>query len=180
MRHDLVAGPIAPRPIGVGEAPGTAALVATSGRALGLAPRLDRAVTCAVDLTAIAAPAHEHLHATARAQKQPRRLGHRRHPRSRPTARWTRRMSNAILASASEGLQSPRCGARRRRRDDLPVRASSRLLRFGTPIIGVPLAPCTNDSGHPRVPAVVQSGPTATETIAQFPTANRPSAQGLG
>lgn len=178
MRHDLAAGSIAPCPIGVGEAPGTAALVATSGRALGLAPRLDRAVTCAVDLAAIAAPAHEHLRATARAQEHPRRLGHRRHPRSRPTAPWTRRMSNAILASASEGLQAPRCGARRR--DDLPVRASSRLLRFGTPIIGVPLTSCTNDSGHPRVPAVVQGGTIATETTAGLPTANRASAQEPG
>jgi hypothetical protein len=74
MRHDLLlalplaVAPSAPR---MREAPGTAALVASTGLAQRLLPCRARALAPAVALAAVAAPTHQHLHAAACAGERP-------------------------------------------------------------------------------------------------------------
>src|SRR5438552_9222885 len=74
MRHDLLlalplaVAPSAPR---MCEAPGTAALVASTGLAQRLAPCRARALAPAVALAAVAAATHQHLHAAASANECP-------------------------------------------------------------------------------------------------------------
>ena len=70
MRHFLPARPITALPRGVGQPAAAAGLIAAGGRALGLAPRLLRALGTAVDLAAIAPAAQGHLGATTGAQEK--------------------------------------------------------------------------------------------------------------
>ena len=96
--------------LGVNESPSTTRLVAPTGRALPLAPR-ERGAPCrAVDLAAIAAPAHHHLLAAARALVHPACLWHRR-SRQIPKARWTPGATDAILAAALGAHLGTQCGS---------------------------------------------------------------------
>ena len=109
MRHVIAARPVTTCPLGMGEPPSAAGLVAPSGGVLLAAPSSLRAVAGTVDLAAVATATDHSLGATIRAKKQSSR---RRVTVFRPaTAKWT----NATIARIMPLHACPaRCGARRR------------------------------------------------------------------
>ena len=126
MRHDLLPGTVTAAALGMGEAAGAAALVASRRRAArGLAGLLGAAVRT-IDLAAVAAATDHHLGLAARAQEQARRAIVAA-ARTAGVA-WTGSGIGAILPPQS---CLARCGARRRtelagcgrRRACLPVQA---------------------------------------------------------
>jgi hypothetical protein len=84
MRHVLLPCAIATGTPGMGEATSAALLVAPGGLALRTAPGALRALAGAVDLTAVARAAHQHLDSAARAHKG---SGTGLHPHSRSSRR---------------------------------------------------------------------------------------------
>lgn len=84
MRHVLLPCAIATGTPGMGEATSAALLVAPGGLALRTAPGALRALPGAVDLTAVARAAHQHLDCAARAHKG---SGTGLHPHSRSSRR---------------------------------------------------------------------------------------------
>jgi hypothetical protein len=143
MRHDflsaspLAVAPSAPR---MREAPGTAALVTSTGLAQRLAPRQARALAPAVALAAVAAPTHQHRHATACAGKCPcavLRLPSSTHAclaakastRERAaTCTWTTTCAGAILRAHSRCTRVGRGGS-----NNLPIVACRRARSVKRP-----------------------------------------------
>jgi hypothetical protein len=109
MRHFFAAGPVATRPNGMGVPPATAGLVTPPRGALVTPSGSLRAVSGAVNLTAVATAANQSLGATLGAQKQP---GWRNFALFEfADAVWT----NATIPRIMTLHACPaRCGARRR------------------------------------------------------------------
>src|SRR5206468_4256900 len=84
MRHVLLPCAIAMGTLGVGEATSAAHLIAPASLTLRTAPGQLRTLTGAVDLTAVARAAHQHLDCAARAHKG---SGTGLHPHSRSSRR---------------------------------------------------------------------------------------------
>jgi len=84
MRHDLVAGTVTTRSLGVGEAAPAAYLITPARFALRLAPGALRTAARTVDLATIASAAHQHRDRAGGTQKK---AGRSFHPRSRSSRR---------------------------------------------------------------------------------------------
>jgi hypothetical protein len=167
MRHVfLLASPLAVAPGAprMCEAPGTAVLVAASGHALRLAPCRARASVTAIALAAVTAPAHQHLHAAARAGERPGAVWRVVLPCSTHAPSSQQGRARAPLARPAHG------------RPPVPaaiLHAHSRSTRVGRggsnylPVVACRRARSVKDPVLPRLrpnpaPAVRQSAPTAT------------------
>jgi hypothetical protein len=95
MRHVLLPGAVAARPLGVGQTTATARLVAPAGRALCLAAGFLRTSPRAVDLPAITAATDQNLSATAGTEKEPGRRCLERFAPLKPA--WTKSTFAGIM-----------------------------------------------------------------------------------